>query len=220
MLLGCGLGYTFERLAADPIDLNFRSIAKPRIPVVPKFSPPEGLSAAAEEDLNDLLALQAREIGFGKAIATAFDRSQGAHVKKAIDWEKKQVRASGNYAAQLAKALLAEASLWPRVRAALADSAFADITVSYEDALAFGESLVWRGLPAEMAANLTKLGFTKAEQREIRAQVATIDPGLYDGDVMDALPNARDIGNLRKLAAGLKAFARKAAKTPLATRPP
>jgi hypothetical protein len=141
-------------------------------------------------------------------------------VKKAIDWEKKQVRASGNYAAQLAKALLAEASLWPRVRAALADSAFADITVSYEDALAFGESLVWRGLPAEMAANLTKLGFTKAEQREIRAQVATIDPGLYDGDVMDALPNARDIGNLRKLAAGLKAFARKAAKTPLATRPP
>lgn len=216
----CGAALYEQRLADDPVDLNFRSVAKPRIPVLPKLSAGEGLPAPVARALNDLLAAQAREIGYARAVATAFDRSQGAHVKKATAWEEKQVRASGKYAAQLADALLTEARLWPKVKAALSDSALADATVSYEDALAFGESLVWKGLPRDMSATLTKMGLTKAEQSEVRAQVATIDPGLYDGNILKALPDARDIANMRKLAASMKAFAKKAAKTPLATRPP
>ena len=92
--------------------------------------------------------------------------------------------------------------------------------MTYDDALAFAESLVWKGLPADVTANLTKMGLTKAEQKEVRAQVATTNPGLYDGRVLSALPDARDIANIRRLAAGLKAFSKAAAKTPLATRPP
>lgn len=218
--LHMGLGLYFQKLALDPVDMNFRSIAKPKIPAIPKISPGEGLPAAAARALNDLFAVQARELGYARAVATAFDRSQGAYVKKATDWEKKQVRAAGKYASQLASALLAEASLRPRVKAALAGSALADGNVTYEDAFAFGESLVWEGLPAQVTAQLGKLGLTKAEQREIRAQVATIDPGLYDGDVLDFVAKPKDIATLRRLAAGLKAFAKAAAKNPLATRPP
>ena len=121
-----GLGLYLQKLALDPVDMNFRSIAKPKIPAIPKISPGEGLPAAAARALSDLFAVQAREVGYARAAATAFDRSQGAHVKKATDWEKKQVRASGKYAAQLANALLAEAKLWPKVKAALVDTALAD----------------------------------------------------------------------------------------------
>jgi hypothetical protein len=206
--------------AFDPVDLNFRSIAKPKIPVVPKVAAGEGLPAASARVLNDLFAVQAREIGLGRAIATAFDRSQGAHVKKQTTWEKRQVQAAGRYAAQLASALLADASLRPKVNAALADSGLADLTLTYEDALASGESLVWKGFPAEVKATLAKLGLTRAEQNEMRAQLATTDPGLYDGDVLGLVANPRQIGLLRNVAAGLKAFSNKAAKNPLATRPP
>jgi hypothetical protein len=206
--------------AFDPVDLSFRSIAKPKIPVVPKVSAGEGLPAASARVLNDLFAVQAREIGLGRAIATAFDRSQGAHVKKQTTWEKRQVQAAGRYAAQLASALLTDASLRPKVNAALADSGLADLTLTYEDALASGESLVWKGFPAEVKTTLVKLGLTKAEQNELRAQLATTDPGLYDGDVLGLIADRRQIGLLRRVAAGMIAFSKKAAKNPLATRPP
>jgi hypothetical protein len=214
------VGIYAVKQAFDPVDLNFRAIAKPKIPAVPKVSAGEGLPAASARVLNDLFALQAREIGLGRAIATAFNRSQGAHVKKATAWEKRQVRAAGVYAAQLASALLTDASLRPKVNAALADSGLADLTLTYEDALASGESLVWKGFPAEVKTTLSKLGLTKPEQNEMRAQLATTDPGLYDGDVLGLIADPRQISLLRKVAAGMKAFSKKAAKDPLATRPP
>jgi hypothetical protein len=51
----------------------------------------------------------------------------------------------------------------------------------------------------------------------MHAQLATIDPGLYNGNAMDFIVNSGQIASLRNVAASLKAFSKKAAKDPLST---
>ena len=89
-------------ISKDPIDPNFRAVAKPVIPPVPRISAGPGLTAAAAAALTRMLRIQMQEIGLSRAILTAFNRSQGAFVKKETTWERKQMLAAGRYAAQLA----------------------------------------------------------------------------------------------------------------------
>jgi hypothetical protein len=211
----CTLAYLNDRAARDPVDPNFRAIAKPKTPAVPKVVAGNGLSAAAAAAVNKLLAVQAKQIGLARAIVTAFDRSQGAHVKKQTAWEKKQVQAAGRYAAQLATLMLTEAKLRPGVRAALPSIP----PVSFEQAFAVGEPFARGTLPSELGSLLAKLDAKKAEQQEIRAQIAVIDPGLYDGDVRATIADPLQLTYLRQAAAYLKAFAKSAARDPLGTGP-
>lgn len=212
-----GVAATIHYLSRDPIDPNFRVIAKPRIPAIPKVSAVEGLSAAAAAALNKLFAVQAQEIGLGRAILTAFNRSQGAHVKKQTVWERKQMLAAGKYAAQLATAMLSEVKLRPDVSLELDDPDLADVSVSEEDAYAFQDSLIRKGLPAQLTSTLAKLGFTRADQNQLRAQIMAIDPYLLAGSPLAAIADAKLLASLRAVAADLKSFAKKAAKNPLHT---
>jgi hypothetical protein len=50
--------------------------------------------------------------------------------------------------------------------------------------------------------------------------LATLDPSLYTGDAAASLADPKELQLLRQGAAQLQAFARKAAKSPLETRPP
>jgi hypothetical protein len=208
--------FKMNRASRDPIDPNFRAVAKPKFAPAPKVSAGEGLSAAAAKALNDLFVLQVRESGLADAILTAFNRSQGAHVKKQTAWEKKQVRAAGRYAAQFAAALLAEAKLRPKVKALIAESASEPLSVSEEDAYRFEESWVRNGMPAPFTAVLAKLGIPRAQQPEVGARLIR-DPSLNVGNPLNAIADQKLIGSLRRLAASLQAFSRKAAKDPLHT---
>ena len=211
----CAAGAVYHNMALDPIDLNFRVVANPKTPPAPKVVAGQGLSAAAAGSLKKLLSVLAKEIGLGRAIVTAFNRSQGAHVKKQTDWEKKQVRAAATYASQLSSLMLAEAKLRPSVRRALSRS----VEVSEEAAYAFQSSLVARGsLPATLGASLSKLGLTKAELSEVHAQLVVRNhPTLYDGDAVAAIADALDLKLLRQTATDLKAFAKTARNDPLNT---
>ena len=201
-------------MSRDPVDPDFRAIAKPKTPPAPRVASGEGVPAAAAAAVNKLLSLQVKQIGLARAILTAFNRSQGAHVKKQGEWEKKQVRAAGTYAAQLSALMLAEAKLRPRVRRSFSERR----VVTENQAHEFGDALVFdRRLPPQLSSGLTKLGVTKAEQEEIRGQLAAIDPSLYDGDAIAAIADPRYLSLLRKIAADLKAFSKRAAKDPLTT---
>ena len=173
------------------------------------------LSTAATA-LNKFLALQAKEIGLAGAIVTAFNRSQGAHVRKQVEWEKKQVRAAGTYAEQYATLILAEVKLSASVRRAFTSPA----NVSEEQAFAFQSSLIDGPLPAPLARSLSKLGLTKAELKEVEAQLIVRNhPSLYDGDVFALVVDPLHLSIRRQVAAGLKTFAKKAAKYPLTRAP-
>ena len=209
-----GVGLALHKLARDPIDPNFRAIAPPKIPPAPRVAPGEGLSADAAKAMNTLFATQVQEIGLSRAILTAFNRSQGAHVKKQTTWERKQMLAAGAYAGQLATAMLTEARLRAAVREALDDPATPDLSVSEEDAYAFQDSLIRKGLPAQVTSTLAKLGLTGADQKELRAQIMAVDPSLLVGSPLD---DAKLLASLRTVAADLRAFAKKAARDPLHT---
>jgi hypothetical protein len=210
--LGCGAALAFNSLSQDPVDPSFRSIAKASAPPPPRVSAGPGFPAAAASAFNALFAVQAQELGLARAILTAFNRSQGAHVKKQMTWEKKQVLASGRYAAQLSALMLKEAAL--RKKAA----AFLDLEPVTENvAYGFGDGIVaGKPLPAQFTAVLSKLRLTKAEQAEVRAQLGTMQPQLYVGNPVTAFGGGATIADLRSAAASLKGFTKRAARDPLA----
>jgi hypothetical protein len=214
--LTCGSALTLDYLSRDPIDPRFRAIAAPTSPTPPRISPGDGLSAAGATLLNALVSLQAREMGLARAILTAFNRSQGAHVKQQTEWERKQMRAAGRYAAQLSGAMLAEAKLRLRLKAALAGSALEE-AVGLEAAYAFQDSVVREDVPDSLVAVLAKIGLTRVEQSEVRAQLLAIDPSFYRGSALDALASPSLITSLKSAAADLRAFSKRAARDPLAT---
>jgi hypothetical protein len=212
----CAASFAYGKLARDPVDPRFRVIAKPEPPPAPRVAAGQGVPPAAAAALNRLFALQVKEIGLALAMLTAFDRAAGAYVKKQTSWERKQMLAAGTYARQLSALMLSEVQLRRSASAAFT----AKLPVSTEEAYAYGDGLVARKLPASLASQLAKLRLPKAEQEEIRAGLAVIDPSLYDGDAADAIADPKLLSLLRQVAADMKAFSRTAAKNPLATRPP
>jgi hypothetical protein len=211
----CMKAFLDDQMARDPVDLGFRVVAKPKTPAVPTVTAGKGLTAAGAAAVNRLVAVMAKEIGLARAIVTAFNRSQGAHVKKQTSWERKQMLAAGRYAGQLSALISSEAKLRSSIAHALAP-----VDVSFDDAYANGSSIAVKGLPKSFAAGLARLGVTKVDQKEIRAQLAVIDPQLYDGDAFASIAAPLLLYQLREAAAELKAFSKKAAKDPLGTRPP
>lgn len=211
------LALNFWKLSLDPPDPHFRAIAKPRPPPAPTIAAGEGVPAAAASALTALIALQAKEIGLQRAIITSVERAGGAYLRKQTDWERKQMLAAGGYAGQLASLLRAEVELRGRARAAFDTP----LPVSAEDAAKFGDSVASGGpLPAQLASALARLGLSKADVQQVRAMLATLDPSLYTGDAAASLADPKELQLLRQGAAQLQAFARKAAKSPLETRPP
>ncbi len=89
-----------------------------------------------------------------------------------------------------------------------------DLSVSEDDAYAFQDALVRKGLPAQLTAVLAKLGFTSGDQKELRAQIMAVDPSLLVGS---PLADAKLLASLRAVAADLRAFSKKAARDPLHT---
>jgi hypothetical protein len=212
----CALALNYWKLASDPPDPRFRVIAKPTTPPAPEVATGQGVSAAAAAAANRLLGVQAQEIGLMRAMLTAFDRAAGAYVKKQTTWERKQMVASGGYAAQLATLIQSEIKLRASARAAFTTP----LPVTTEQAYAFGNSLVGKQLPGGLTAALAKLGLSKDEREEVRRAGAVIDPSLYDGNATASIANPELLSGLRKTAAAMKAFAKTVKKNPLETRPP
>jgi hypothetical protein len=215
--LECGSADGENKMANDPVDPNFRSIVKPKMPPTPKASAGGGLSGTAATAFNKLFAAQVKEIGFGRALFTSVNRAQGAQAKKQTTWEKKQMRAAGAYAAQLAAALLDDVARRQDLARVLDDPDLGDLPISAEDVDAFRTSLIGKGLPSGMASELSKLGFTRAEQKLVYGWLLAADASSLSGDLRAKITEPKLLKRLRGAASALKAFAKKAARDPLHT---
>jgi hypothetical protein len=215
--LQCGSGLGFNQMANDPVDPKFRSIVKLKIPPAPKAAAGGGLSAAAASAFTKLFAVQAKEIGLGRAVLTSINRAQGAQAKKQTEWEKKQMRAAGKYALQHAAALLEDVRLRAALGRTLAEPNLGPAAISDEDVSAFRDRVIKQGLPAAMASGLSKLGYTKAEQGLLRGWLLAADAPSLSGNVRSRIIAPKLIAKLRGTAGVLKAFSKKAASDPLST---
>lgn len=203
-------------LSFDPVDLRFRSIVKPAIPKAAKVAAAGQLTAQAASSFNALFAARAKEIGYQRAVVTSVNRAQGAYVKKQRQWEEKQMRAAGRYASALASAFDDEL----RARGALAKQlqAVAGATgVTDENVSEFVDGVIRTGLPSDLAARLTRLGLTKAEQALVRGWMLATDPGRVTGNPYARMNHPWTMRYLRLTSAALKEFSKKAARAPLET---
>ncbi len=216
-VLACGSAGTAMQLSFDPVDTNFRAIAKPRVPPSPTVAAGGGLDAAVAAALNKLSAAAVRQIGYGRAVVTSVNRAQGARMKKQRTWEERQMRAAGRYAAVMAATLDDEIRLRRDLRRVLADVDLTAASVSDEDVAAFRDALIRGGLPDELVSGLAKLGVSKPEQRLVQGWLLASDPSRFAGSPVEEIADARLLASLRKSASVLKEFARKAARKPLET---
>lgn len=130
-ILGIGSGY-YSGLAADPVDKNYRKVAKPVKLSLPSASS-TGLPAAIVTAIDRLAADAAKEAGLGPAIDTAINRSQGAYGNDPAA-EKKQLDAARGYARQLADLLDRADADKAKVVAAFRAAGYPDITATPDDA--------------------------------------------------------------------------------------
>jgi hypothetical protein len=205
------------QLSFDPVDPRFRAIVKPSVPPTPKVGAAGELTAAAATLFNRLFAARVREIGYGRAVVTSINRAQGAQAKRQSSWEEKQMRAAGRFASVMAAALDDEVRLRRELQRALAGTGLADATVSEDDVASFRDGLIRHGLPGGLASRLSGLGVARAEQGLARGWLLASDSSRLVGAPLAEVANPRLLASLRKTAAGLREFARKAARKPLET---
>jgi hypothetical protein len=215
--LACSSGGTSMQLSFDPVDPRFRAIVKPSVPPTPKVGAAGELTAAAATLFNRLFAARVREIGYGRAVVTSINRAQGAQAKRQSSWEEKQMRAAGRFASVMAAALDDEVRLRRELQRALAGTGLADATVSEDDVASFRDGLIRHGLPGGLASRLSGLGVARAEQGLARGWLLASDSSRLVGAPLAEVANPRLLASLRKTAAGLREFARKAARKPLET---
>jgi hypothetical protein len=107
-VIGAGLfiaaGYAIEKATNDPIDNNFKSLARPRPPepYIVKAKPGTQIDANVANALNAVLENQAKAIGLDRAIMTSINRAQGAAVANEPTYEKLQMKNAREYAGKLA----------------------------------------------------------------------------------------------------------------------
>jgi hypothetical protein len=94
------LGTVLDHLAADPIDLNYMTVA----PVVPGIPP--SLSPSAPASLVNLVDTETDGIGLANAMITAFNRAEGAFVSAAPSFVSLQLSAFNTFGGQLTSDLL------------------------------------------------------------------------------------------------------------------
>jgi hypothetical protein len=215
--LACSSGGTSMQLSFDPVDTRFRAIVKPSVPQAPKVTPAGELTATTAGLFNKLFAASVREIGYGRAVVTSINRAQGARAKKQRSWEEKQMRAAGRYASVMAAALGDEVRLRRELHGALAHVDLTEGVVSDDDVASLRDGLIRRGLPGTLASMLSRLGVSNPEQRLVRGWLLASDPGRLAGNPLAGIADARLLASLRKTAAGLRVFARKASLKPLET---
>ncbi len=94
------LGITMSTLSADPIDLNYMTVAPPAAPVIP------ALSSTAPATFNDIITLEATANTLTAAMITAFNRAEGAYISDAPDFEQQQLNAFSSYEHLLSQDLI------------------------------------------------------------------------------------------------------------------
>lgn len=154
----------------DPPDRHYKLVAKPgRVPNW-HVLPGPGVSKTLARQLGTLLRLQEEADGLANAFSTSVDRAGGARQAKANKWVGVQTRAAIRDARQLA-------SLLPRV--ATASSAVASalahrpglLRAPSKSQLRKLRKLTAHGLPKAVGRTLTMLGYTRAQQRRILADI-------------------------------------------------
>jgi hypothetical protein len=162
------VGWGFGKLAVDPVDTHYTSVARPHYGHAPRLRPGHGLTAKQAAALNALMQAQFRAAGLASAVSTAFDRFSGAAIAANTYWQQQQREGARRYAGQLASTLTTELADAKRAQSAVAHSAFWSRKITAAHIRAFQAKVRSHGIPTALAAELVRLGLPAGDRALIR----------------------------------------------------
>jgi hypothetical protein len=199
--------YAYWR-ALDPVDRSFHSIARPKRVTLPTV--PAGLLApAAARAVNTFSALSARRLSLERALATALNRIQGAHLAHANRYVALQKRAARTYAGALAKVLRQAPGALRTLRSALLVSGFPNPLIDQEALVREQATIAAQGLPAQVRHGLAAAGLGGMLLHMPTAAIADAPlSGVKPLHALDMLVDPRLLAAVAADARMLAAFAR------------
>jgi hypothetical protein len=171
----------------DPADTNFTVIAQPSPPSLSLPDPDASWTAAqvaAYNDLKAVLLTEAQIIGLSEAEITCVNRAEGAYEAGSNYWQQQQLAALQRYndleAFDLQLLLVKAAEL----KSEYSSSSFPDVSVTVDQATQFELGIAQNGLPPDLVADLTALGFSPADLAAVRQAWSSFDPNTTSGDML------------------------------------
>jgi len=155
----------------DPPDSDYQQIADPSPP--PLLPPISGLTAAEQSAVTSLEASFAAAIGDLRGLATSTNRAWGAGDAGSVYWYREQMQAEARFAAKFAADLRKLPAGYDAI-AALFTGQLPDIPIT-SDNVSTALSALENGMPSDFADELTQIGVSAADQKQMAR-------GLLDGD--------------------------------------
>ncbi len=206
---GAGLGGFFSKIAGDdPPDPRYKELFRPRVPRVAPV-PREGLSPAAAQALDRVIANRLRSGAYGLAWIRSIEKAQGAERARDKTWAKRQRKAAAGYAREAARTLERDKSLSTVALRELELGGFVDTGVTLAQARQWQQRVRQQGLPAETTRALRAAGGDEARIAAYRTAVSRLDPNLVAGvGVFGNLTDQRLAGANAKMVEALRESAR------------
>ncbi len=178
----------YNKLANDPIDSNFTSIALPNPPKFPPLTAASGLSQQLVDALNACLTNVEQFIGFSYALLTSVDRESGAQLARNGYWQDQQTQAASKYAQRLATLVSVQPALMTAYANAWSASGLPEVTVTASDVSNLESQIATSGLPAPVLQILSQLT-DSASISQITSLLIAEDPnqaaGTYPASLVD-----------------------------------
>jgi hypothetical protein len=223
--VGCGLGvaalgaglfitaaYAIEKASEDPIDNNFKSLARPRPPepYIVKAKPGTAIDADVANALNAVLENQANAIGLDRAIMTSINRAQGAAVAKESTYEKLQMKNARGYAGKLAIVLRESAGLRSKAASKLRKNGVV-FSITEDQAYNIREILVEKVVPSnKFKTILSRYCMNAAESKKVERRFLAQLADVHQLEVTfpNVLSNPKLASAESKIASSLEEFSK------------
>jgi Ca2+-binding RTX toxin-like protein len=189
----------FSKLALDPPDPNFTTIAEPITPSLSQqpFTATDFGSQQLADAANALIANQTQWIGVAQALQTSLDRADGAVAAGDEAWQKQQEQAAQKYTLALGALTDPQTQLFADFFNAYQAAGLPAINLTVSDIIDYQNQLRANGLSPEMIQTLTELGADSATQQEILQNLLTVDPNQVASVGGGVFPNTLIDSSLR-----------------------
>jgi hypothetical protein len=210
---GVGLGGYVSKIAGDdPPDPRYKELFRPRVPRVAPV-PREGLSPAAAQALDRVIANRLRSGAYALAWIRSIEKAQGADRARDKTWARRHRKAASGYAREAATTLERDKSLSTVALRELERGGFVDTGVTLAQARQWQQQVRQRGLPGETTRVLRAAGGDGARIAAYRTAVSRLDPKLVVGvGVFGNLTDQRLADANAKMVKALRESARRLGK--------
>jgi hypothetical protein len=194
--------YYATKLAHDPPDPNYTSIAQPNPPQFAPVVAGNGITQQEADAFNALFSNQEQQLGLLNASSTSLNRSSGAFDAGDSYWFNQQKLAAAGYNQQFAALMNAEPALLTNLQTALTNAGFS-LTLASTDVTNFEQQVATNGLPQLLLSDLQQAGLSSTDITGVTNMLIVQDPTAVAGTLPAELTDPNLISATQGAASAL-----------------